>query len=219
MPPIKHTAESLSVRKLGMLSVIKEAPAGKDWRGNRERRMRCQCDCGRLVIVSVPSLVSGNTQSCGCTHRENKHSLKHGLSTSSEFEIWSGIKKRCNNPKAECYRNYGGRGITVCERWDKSFQSFLEDVGLRPSSRHSLDRIDNNRGYEPANVRWATRKQQANNMRVNRNITALGITRTMAEWADCTGINYRTIASRIAMGWSQKDAVTKIPDWRFRSKK
>jgi hypothetical protein len=107
-----------------------------------------------------------------------------------EHDAWRGMLARCRNPRHPSYKNYGGRGITACERWN-SFENFLDDMGKRPSPKHSLDRIDNNGNYEPGNCRWATRREQANNTRMNRFVTFDGRTMTLAQWARETGIHVR----------------------------
>lgn len=120
-------------------------------------RWLCQCDCGRSSLVRSNSLRTGHTRSCGC----GKGDYRHGRARDSIYRIWVGILQRCNNPKRTEFRYYGGRGISVCERWLK-FENFLLDVGERPLN-HSIDRIDNAGNYEPGNVRWATRKEQMKN--------------------------------------------------------
>jgi hypothetical protein len=110
------------------------------------------------------------------------------------------MRSRCNDPKSESYKNYGGRGIKVCERWGK-FENFLEDMGLPPTGRHQPDRIDNDGNYEPSNVRWATAKQNANNRGDNVVLEFEGRKQTMAQWADERGIGRTTLQYRIAHGW------------------
>lgn len=171
----------------------------------------CECACGGVCVVRVESLRSGNTRSCGCLVRERARSanITHGDTPkgdhSPEYRTWSHFKGRCLNPKDRSYPDYGGRGITVCERW-LSYENFLEDMGRRPSAKHTLDRVDNSGNYEPGNCRWATRKEQANNRRVAKTARWLthpvtGERRIFAEWVRVLGVPSSTLANRIARGW------------------
>lgn len=133
--------------------------------------------------------------------------MKHGLSQTQEYRIWSGMKARCMNPNSCGYPNYGGRGITVCERW-LTFENFFADMGRRPSPRFSLDRFPNKNGdYEPGNVRWASQKQQMNNIRRNIILVIDGVSRTLTEWADISGIPHAYIRQRLRIGVETKKAV------------
>ena len=133
----------------------------------------CKCDCGNTIEVLLNNLRSGNTKSCGClNHRTGKSSavFKHGVGNEkAEYRTWNGIKSRCYNKKALKYPIYGGRGITVCDRWLESFENFYADMGEKPSPQHSIDRIDNNKGYSPENCRWATATTQARNKNMYKN--------------------------------------------------
>jgi len=130
-------------------------------------------------------------------------SKTHGMSGTPEYRAWATMRQRCNSLTHPEYRYYGGRGITVCESWDDSFEAFFCAMGRRPTSKHSLDRIDNFKGYSPTNCRWATRLEQANNTRFNRRIEYDGRSQTLAEWSRETGIPSHTIISRLDRGkWS-----------------
>jgi hypothetical protein len=133
------------------------------------RVFQCECDCGNQVKVRLGNLRNSHTTSCGCNRKEEMSKLGylssiHGMSKSSEYNTWNGMKTRCNNPKSPDYKNYGGRGITVCERWS-TFDNFIKDMGTKPNKNYSIDRIDNNRGYEPSNCQWVDSITQNNNRR------------------------------------------------------
>lgn len=124
----------------------------------------CRCSCGNHTVVSTSFLKSGHTKLCGCYKKIfGTKFKKHGMSHTAEYKAWIQMKQRCNNPNSSSYPYYGGKGITVCERWVQSFESFLSDLGRKPSKTHSLDRIDPSGNYEPSNCRWATPFEQVHN--------------------------------------------------------
>lgn len=138
--------------------------------------------------------------------------LRHGCSYKGKwtraYSSWASMIQRCQNPKSSRFSSHGGRGIKVCERW-KLFDNFLEDMGEPPSSKHSIERENNDGNYEPGNCRWATAKEQARNTRRNKLVTVGGVVRCIAEWAEISGINVRSIHSRLEDGWPEDIAVTK----------
>lgn len=123
------------------------------------------CECGTTKVVAGTSLLGRKAVSCGCLRREmlDRGNPTHGMSDAPEYEIWCGMVRRCTNPNNHAWPRYGGRGITVCDRWRESFETFLADVGPRPSDKHSIDRINNDGNYEPGNCRWATAREQVQN--------------------------------------------------------
>lgn len=172
----------------------------------------CECVCGARVEVTGANLRSGQ-KSCGCMKGKliSKAMMKHGHKaaheTTAEYRAWCKIRERCCNPNDAAFSRYGGRGINICDRWLESYEAFYQDMGDKPSSDHSVDRIDNSKGYSPENCRWATRHEQANNKRNNKMLTAGGRQMTMAQWAREMRLKVGTIQSRLKCGWSEEDAV------------
>ena len=153
----------LTGQRFGKLEVLERV-------ANRKSKARwlCQCDCGARKEIQAANLRNGNTRSCGCGMRTHGMTgmRTHGMTSTPEYGIWKGMKRRCLNPRDSYWENYGGRGISICERWLNSFENFYADMGKRPSPDLSIDRYPNNDGnYEPANCRWATKSQQNANRR------------------------------------------------------
>ncbi|MCK4554919.1 hypothetical protein KAU19_08280 [Candidatus Parcubacteria bacterium] len=165
-----------------------------------------KCDCGNKKVICVSSVKRGDVQSCGCLWKEKM--IKHRMSRTKTYKSWGSMKQRCLNKNAPNYKNWGGRGITICEEWlsDNGFQNFYKDMGNAPQGL-SLDRIDNNLGYCKENCRWATREKQQNNTRCNRLLTLQGRTQTIPQWARELNINYNTLYNRIYKGWSVERAL------------
>lgn len=162
----------------------------------------CKCDCGNTVIVPGVHLVTGNTKSCGCrkieTSRQNGSNNKtHGMTGTSEYKAWQSLRDRCYNVDSQQYNNYGARGIRVCNRWLNSFENFYADMGPKPSSIHSIDRMNNNGDYEPENCYWATPTQQSNNKRTNCFHELNGEMLTVAQIAKKENIPVATLVSRL----------------------
>lgn len=136
------------------------------------------------------------------------HGATRGRQETPEYRTWQHVLNRCNKPGNEAFPAYGGRGIRVHATWVNDFAAFLAYVGPRPSPKHSIDRIDNNGHYEPGNVRWATKKEQARNRKSNKRLTLNGKTHIIQEWAELLGINACTIRRRLQLGWSTEEALT-----------
>lgn len=170
------------------------------------------CDCGVIKILMGTAIKNNVIKSCGCLRKEIPNSKTHGDSKTSEFRIWCAIKSRCYNPKTINYVNYGGRGIMICDAWLSSYETFLKDMGRRPSKDHSIERNDNNGNYEPENCRWATRQEQCNNTRSNVFLEIDGKKFNSTQAALKLGISRRTIANRIKSGLKYNDIIipTKI---------
>lgn len=183
-----HNWVDLAGKSFGRLTVVHVSHLA--FRGPYRKRWmyfwKCQCKCGKEIVTDGGSLRSGSSQSCGCLLRDAI--TKHGLSKHPLYQTWKGMKDRCSKTTSVSYPGYGGRGISVCERW-QSLHHFVSDMGERPSPDHSLDRINNDGNYEPGNVRWAIKKEQGQNTRFNVNITHDGKTLCLTEWARELGVS------------------------------
>lgn len=204
--------------RVGQLLVLAEAPPEIPLRG-RNLLWLCVCDCGTFCCKKRSILNRHITQSCGCLttettrRRSTTHGATRGGKETAEHRAWQAMKTRVTNPKQKAYSNYGGRGITICERWLASFEDFLSDIvheiGPHPGKGYSLDRVDNNGNYEPGNVRWATWVTQGNNTRKNYRVTYHGRTLTVSQWARELGVPPLSLWKRLAkFGWSPEEALT-----------
>lgn len=202
MPPLVD----MTGQRFGRLTVLHR----DDARREKNAHWICRCDCGAIRSVQRGALRDGLTKSCGChraatrsTHGQTRHQVY-----APEYRSWRSMRQRCMNPNAASYRYYGGRGITICERWLWSYENFLADMGPRPSPKHTLDRIENDGNYEPGNCRWATAEEQSANRRVTSAVTAFGETAPLTSWARAAGININTLRNRLEDGWRAEDALT-----------
>ncbi len=201
----------------GRLSVIKKL---KQRSNNKEIMWLCQCSCGKSKSTTGSRLKNKQTSSCGCLHKEqlarrNKKNAIHGLTGTSMRNTWGGMISRCYNKNNPSFEHYGPKGRDVCPRWrgKQGFINFLNDMGPKPSPQHSLDRIDNNKGYSPENCRWADIFQQNNNKINNIYLEKNGLKLNLKEWSEKTGIKKVTIQSRIKKGWDV-DKILSSADYR-----
>lgn len=175
---------------------------------------KCKCDCGNERTVHVSNMRQGLTQSCGCLRSETMSKIgsarrKHGhaIAETPEYSSWRSMIQRCTNPKSPKFTYWGGRGITVCDEWVSDFEAYLSHVGPRPSPKHSIDRINNNLGYEPGNVRWALPVEQSNNRRSSHVVEIDGQRMTLAEAIRIKGQRSNVVRQRLAFGWSMDRAL------------
>ena len=204
--PTHPLFKNLSGRRFGRLSVL--SYAGRVGRSKISAWL-CRCDCGTEKIILATRLSCG-VQSCGCLRMEAvvKSRRTHGMSKSAEYRIWCNMRSRCGDRSSKSYPDYGNRGIAVCQRWKDSFADFISDMGMRPSSLHELDRMDNQGNYERSNCRWVERLVNARNKRSNHRITFNGITMCISEWSEKTGLARHVIWKRLKCGWTVARTLT-----------
>lgn len=204
----------LKGERFGRLTCLKVA--GKD-DVSRCMLWLCECECGNQATVKSSSLRNGNTQSCGCFQREvavrdGKRRIKHGLTRDGGqhqvYKCWYHMKNRCLNPNDKSYYRYGGRGIRICDEWldFEAFYSWATNNGFQPGL--SIERMDYNGDYEPANCCWASAKVQNNNKSSNIRISFKGENRTLSEWSETLGMSYSALHQRLNSGWSVDQAFT-----------
>lgn len=199
------TYENLTGRRFGRLTVIDlQRIDGRIY-------WKCKCDCGNTKLIPRGSLVSGRTRSCGCYNRERavETNTTHGMTETRLYQTWQNMKNRCRNKNVESYKYYGERGISLCDEWNESFESFAKwSMENGYADGLSIDRIDPNVGYEPSNCRWVDIVTQANNKRTNHLLTYNGETKTVAEWAREIGLSYKVLYRRVCLGWTAERALT-----------
>lgn len=169
---------------------------------------RFECKCGNEVEKIAHRVFAGLVRSCGCLPSTHKGGLKHGLSGHYLYVRWCAIIDRCTNPNNSRWESYGGRGICLYPEWRNDPQKFIDYMGPRPSMNHTIDRIDNDKGYEPGNLRWADRKTQQRNRRTNFVIEYNGLKMCVTEWAEKLGLNASCLATRIKRGWPLEIAMS-----------
>ena len=200
--PTNPRFQDLTGKRFGRLIVL-----GYSHKRNSHFYSLCRCDCGTERVISNSNIKSGHAISCGCFRKDATkiRSLTHGCTSgrlTTEYHSWTRMKSRCININNIYYKNYGGRGIKICDSWMK-FENFLADMGNKPTPKHSIDRIDNDGNYEPENCRWANMKEQQRNRSNNRIIEFYGRSMTLPEWAEEKSIKYSTLYMRLyGYGWS-----------------
>lgn len=195
-------------QRFGRLVVLCRIPSDSTAGGTVRTRWKVLCDCGNLIETRGHNLRSGDTKSCGCLIQDvlAERNHKHGHCSTRTYRIWLNMKQRCNNPANKNWADYGGRGIRICERW-RDFSAFFLDMGEAPAWG-SIDRINNDGGYEPGNCRWATQRQQCQNTRRNRFIEFNGEIKPLSEWARDLGVHIATLHYRVNH-WALERALSK----------
>mgnify|MGYP001097323176 CR=1 FL=1 len=199
-----------SCQKFGSLTAIKENGKTK----NGKIKWLCKCDCGNETVSYSSNLRSGHAKTCG---DKTIHRKTHSMSYTRPYRIWGAMISRCSRKTDINYHNYGGRGITVCDKW-KTFQGFWDDMKEGYSDNLSIDRLNNNKGYYKENCRWATREEQDNNTCRSRKITFMGETQTLTQWAYELNMNPKTLDFRFRNGWSVERALTTPVDKKLSRK-
>lgn len=204
-------AKQLDGQVFGRLTVIERFSSR-----NGRATWLCRCECGKLHEAVSHALTSGHTKSCGCWKDERNTSTPsiHGHASrtngiSPTYRTWQAMITRCTNDSVKSYQDYGARGISVCTRW-LVFENFLADMGAKPPGT-SIDRIDNDKGYEPGNCRWATPKEQARNTRANKFVSYKGNRMTQAEFVEATGHSQSTVSYRLRSGWTPEQVASTPP--------
>lgn len=205
---INRNLIDLTGKRFGRFTVKRYLGRGK-W--------ECLCECGNTRNVYGITLRGGTSNSCGCLRSELL--TTHGLGESRAYQIRAAMLQRCLNPRSASFPRYGGAQtpVVVCAAWIASFENFYSDMGEPPSSEHSLDRIGNVPLYSKETCRWATRKEQMRNTRTNKFITAFGMTKCYAEWAEITGLRPRTIKNRVSYGWTPERILSEAPNGKHRN--
>lgn len=208
--------DSLVGKKFGRLTVVSREENIRSNTGRSHVMYMCKCDCGNSVVIKAENLRSGNTKSCGCLEKEiNKEkSTKHGMTHNRLYNVWQGMKLRCYDKNHKAYKNYGGRGITVCDEWLHDFQAFYDwsmSNGYDENAPHgqcTIDRKDNNKGYSPENCQWVTMKEQQMNKRNNYIVSYKGQDVPLSAVAEQEKIDRDTLASRLKKGMTIEEAIS-----------
>lgn len=198
MPKHSHNFKDLTGQVFNRFTVISR---GQDYAPGIVR-WNCRCECGTEKLIHGAALRSGNTKSCGCFKSFGIHGHARRNGRTKVYKAWNSMVSRCQNKNHASWKYYGGRGITVCERWLHSFENFFTDMGEPPTQKHSIDRIDNDGNYCINNCRWTIPKFQSRNTRRNRLIKFRGKTKCLVEWSEETGLTFSQLWGRLNLGWS-----------------
>lgn len=186
--------------EFGRLTVVSRAENDRFGR----TQWHCVCECGKEKVVALFRMTSGHTKSCGCI--KGQANATHRMRGTPTHNSWCAMKQRCNYPGSDEYKNYGGRGIRVCERWNSSFENFIADMGERPKGM-SIERLDSNKNYEPGNCKWANDHEQARNRRSTIWVTRGGQTKCVKDWCDELGLSVDRVYGRIRRGATPAEAL------------
>lgn len=204
--------QGVIMQKYGQLTVLSEL----GFNSHGKKLWRVLCDCGKESIKIASSVRNGKTRSCGCLAASGRSRATHGKRYTRAYTVWCNMKARCLKTNHPSYKNYGGRGISIAPQW-LAFDVFLRDVGNPPDNDHTLDRIDNNKSYEPGNVRWVKRFVQSRNTRQNIWVTINGVTKCFYDWCEDYKIAAGSVYRRLAKGEDVVSAITRPKAPRFRS--
>ena len=205
-------AENLLNQKFGRLTVIARAENHVQPSGKSYTQWLCRCECGNEVVVRSANLKKGHTKSCGCWQRDKV--TTHGLKKTRLYVIWRDIKLRCFNPNANNFKDYGAKGVTMCDEWKNNFKNFYDwamSNGYNKDAKRgecTIDRIDNSKGYCPQNCRWIDNLAQQNNRINNRFLTYNGKKQTVAEWGRELNMPRHALCARLYSGWSIEKTLT-----------
>jgi hypothetical protein len=213
--PAKEDISKEIGKKYNLLTILKDLGTRK-YGGSKKCTatfVLAECECGKQFEVRLHSIRSNQTISCGCLLRSSYHKYgikikNHHKSRTKDHNRWWGMITRCYNKNRDTYKEYGGRGIIVCEEWKQSFDKFIEDMGYPPTEKHTLERIDNNGNYCKENCTWSTMKEQARNRRNSIKIEYNGDCLSLPEWCEKLNLNYKLIGARLLKGWSFERAIS-----------
>lgn len=207
VPQLPRLGKNLAGRVFARLTVIDQC---RDRSPTRCIVWRCLCECGQETTAVSVDLIRGHKRSCGCLNRDVLANQRtHGATNTPTYQSWTAMRHRCTNPSSKDFHNYGGRGISISQRWD-DFPNFLADMGECPEGM-TLERIKNDGNYEVSNCRWSTKIEQARNRRTNHLLTYNGESLCVVQWSERTGVTASTIMARLAIGWSVERTLTTRP--------